>query len=78
MKTCFLCKGNMVESKTLHVVELKNGCIVVIKNVPCLKCKQCGETWVSGAVTEQLEQIVDAIENTLTEIAVVDYENRVA
>ncbi|SCG97319.1 YgiT-type zinc finger domain [uncultured Ruminococcus sp.] len=78
MKTCFLCKGDMIEGKTLHVVELQNGCIIVVKNVPCLKCSQCGETWISGTVTERLEQIIDTIENTLTEIAVVDYETRVA
>lgn len=78
MKTCFLCKGDMKEGKTIHVVELENGCIIVVKNVPCLKCAQCGETWLSGSVTQRLEKIVETLENALTEIAVVDYESRVA
>lgn len=78
MKTCFFCKGNMKEDKTVHVVELQNGCIIVVKNVPCLKCTQCGETWLSGTVVAQIETIVDTLENALTEIAVVDYETRIA
>jgi len=70
--TCFFCKGSMVESTTIHTVELKN-CIVVIKNVPCLKCDQCGEVVINGEVAQRIEQIVAGFEKALTEIAVVNY-----
>ena len=40
--TCFFCKGEMKPSTTIHTVQLEN-CVVVIKNVPCMKCEQCGE-----------------------------------
>ena len=40
--TCPLCKGEMKPGTTIHTVQLKN-CVVVIKNVPYLKCEQCGE-----------------------------------
>ena len=70
--TCFFCKGSMVESTTIHTVELKN-CIVVIKNVPCLKCDQCGEVIINGEVAQRIEQIVAGFEKALTEIAVVNY-----
>ena len=36
--TCPLCKGEMKPGTTIHTVQLKN-CVVVIKNVPCLKCE---------------------------------------
>lgn len=62
----------MIESTTTHVAELGN-CIVVIKNVPCLKCDQCGEVFVNGEVAARLEQIVAGFEKALTEIAVVNY-----
>lgn len=75
---CFMCKGEAVEGKTNHVVTLENGCIVIVKNVPCLRCKQCGETWYTGTVAAQFEEIVNALETTLTEIAVVNYPGRVA
>ena len=70
--TCVFCKGSMVESTTIHTVELKN-CIVVIKNVPCLKCDQCGEVVINGEVAQRIEQIVAGFEKALTEIAVVNY-----
>ncbi|MDD5952402.1 MAG: type II toxin-antitoxin system MqsA family antitoxin [Oscillospiraceae bacterium] len=70
---CFMCKGELQEGTTNHVVTLESGCIVIVKNVPCLRCKQCGETYYTGTVTEQLEVILDTLETNLTEIAVVEY-----
>lgn len=70
--TCFFCKGTMEESTTIHTVELKN-CIVVIKNVPCQKCDQCGEVVINADVAARIEQIVAGFEKALTEIAVVNY-----
>lgn len=75
--TCFFCKGDMTDGFTTHVTELKN-CIVIIKNVPCLKCEQCGEVVYSGDVLRQLDQILDTLETSMTEIAVVNFPNRVA
>ena len=75
---CFVCKGEAVTSTTNHVVTLDNGCIVIVKNVPFLRFKQCGETWYTGTVAARLETIVDTLENCLTEIAVVKYPGQVA
>lgn len=75
---CFTCKGDMEEGKTTHVVELENNCIIIIKNVPCRRCTQCGEVWYSGTVSAQIEKIVDAMETSLMEIAIVDYSQKAA
>ncbi len=69
---CFFCKGNMVESTTTFTATLTNK-IVVIKNVPCYKCSQCGEESFSFEVTERLEKIIDSIKEGLTEVAIVNY-----
>lgn len=74
---CFYCKENLVDTITTHVVNYNN-CIVIVKNVPCHKCTQCGEESFSGTVVAQLECIIDQLRGTLTEIAVVNYESRVA
>lgn len=42
MKMCFYCKGDLINSITTHVVNYKN-CIIIIKNVPCEECEQCGD-----------------------------------
>ena len=39
---CMFCKCDTVkQSTTTHVVNYKNS-IIVIKNVPCEECEQCG------------------------------------
>ncbi len=40
--TCFTCKGNKQKSITSFMTEY-DGCYIIIKNVPCSKCSQCGE-----------------------------------
>ncbi len=75
--TCFFCKGNMIEGATTHFAELDN-CIVIIKNVPCSKCVQCGETVYSGEVAARIESIIDELSGICTEIAVVNYTNKAA
>ena len=49
---------DVYKRQTTHVVNYKN-CIIVIKNVPCLECDQCGEKYYTDEVAERLEMIVD-------------------
>ena len=70
--TCLLCKGEMKPSATIHTVQLKN-CVVVIKNVPCLKCEQCGEVVLSADTVEKIEHILQTVEKAVAEITVVNF-----
>ena len=70
---CMSCKhSTTVASTTTHVVNY-NHCIIVIKNVPCLECEQCGEKYYTDKVAERLEMIVDTAKKMMQEIAVIDY-----
>lgn len=71
MKCCY-CGGHTIEATTTYFEQLDN-MIVIIKNVPCHKCSQCGEVFFNGAVAERLEQITEQLEKTLTEVAIVNY-----
>jgi len=51
---------------------------VLVKNVPCLKCAQRGETVYSGEVVRRLEQILDVSRNDMAEIAVLSYLEKAA
>lgn len=70
--TCPLCKGEMKPGTTIHTVQLKN-CVVVIKNVPCLKCEQCGEVVLSADTVEKIEHILQTVEKAVVEITVVNF-----
>jgi len=75
--TCFFCKGGMETGTTTYMVDL-DACIVIVKRVPCYKCTQCGEIAYNLDVGERLEQIVDELENSLAEVAIVQYSEHVA
>ena len=72
MKTCFYCKGTMTATKRTHVVDLGK-CVVVIRNVPCMECSQCGEAYYTDDVQQRLDEIVKAVSSVMTEVAIVEY-----
>ena len=70
---CMFCKNTTtIASTTTHVVNYGN-CIIVIRNVPCLECDQCGEKYYTDEVAEKLEILVNGAKNLMQEIAVIDY-----
>ncbi|WP_270479283.1 type II toxin-antitoxin system MqsA family antitoxin [Faecalibacterium prausnitzii] len=70
--TCLLCKGEMKLGTTIHTVQLKN-CVVVIKNVPCMKCEQCGEDVLSADTVARIERILHTVKKAVAEITVVNF-----
>ena len=57
---CFYCKCKTTRpSVTTHVVTFDD-CIIIIKNVPCEECEECGEKYFSDEVMVRLEKIVEA------------------
>jgi YgiT-type zinc finger domain-containing protein len=75
--TCFRCKGSTESKLKTHAATLEK-CVIIIKNVPALICKQCGEVYFNDDVMQQLEFIVDKLENIIKEVAIVDYAENAA
>ena len=74
---CMYCKCKTIrQSTTTHVVNYNN-CIIIVKNVPCEECEQCGEKFYTDEVAEKLERIVNMAKKLAQEISVMDY-NRAA
>ncbi len=70
---CMYCKCKTLKpSVTTHVVNYK-GCIIIVKNVPCEECEQCGEKYYSDEVAQKLERIVDMAKKLMQELSVLDY-----
>ncbi len=71
---CMFCKcDKTVPSHTTHVVNY-NDCLIVIKNVPCEECVQCGETFFTTKVVKRLDELVKRAKQMLQEISVIDYD----
>lgn len=71
---CIYCGGSL-EKATTDFVEKIDNYIIVIKNVPCEKCTQCGEEYFSDPVARKIEAILDGIQRISSEITVtvIDY-----
>ena len=70
---CMYCKcDEFIASKTTHVVNYKN-CLIIIKNVPCVECEQCGERYYTDEVAQKLDKLVSAAKLLVQEISVIDY-----
>ena len=69
---CVLCKGEMKAAVSNYMVDI-DGHFIIIKNVPCHKCFQCGEVSYSGSVVARIEKIIERLKEALTEVAIVDY-----
>jgi len=69
---CFYCRGDMEEGTTSHTVTLED-CVIVVRDVPCTRCKQCGEVYFNDEIADELERIVENFRKAKTEVAVVNY-----
>ena len=74
---CVFCKGDLKPSTTTYTVNINDN-VIIIKNVPCEECQQCGEQYFSTSVTKHIENIVDQLKNVSVEITVLDYNKQVA
>ena len=67
------CKNSELKAATTTHVVNYNNCVIIIKNVPCEECSQCGEKYYSEETAERLEQLVNAAKKIMQEISVIDY-----
>ena len=73
MINCLSCKsGEMVESTTTYTAVLKK-CILIIKNVPCVECKQCGDVLYNTDILEKIDHIAAMAEEMASEVSIIDY-----
>ena len=72
--TCYRCNKELVESTNTYFVDLGE-CMVIVKNVPCLKCEKCGEVFYNDNVARRLEEIVQQVRSLVTEVAIVEYNS---
>lgn len=72
MEKCFVCKGEMNNSFSNYMLDLGNR-FIIIKDVPCHKCEQCGEVSYSGEVVAKLEKIINKLKDASTEVAIISF-----
>lgn len=70
---CLSCKyGNMIDSTTTYVSVLEKY-VLIIKNVPCMKCTQCGDELFNTDVLEKIDELIAMTEKLASEVSIIDY-----
>ena len=50
---CSRCGQDTYSSQTTEAIELETG-LLVIRHIPCFKCRECDEILYTGDVVEQI------------------------
>lgn len=72
-----MCKGTLEDKNTNFIADFDD-CIIIIKNVPSQVCTQCGEVSYSYEISKQLENIVQNVRSVVSDIAVVNFKDKIA
>lgn len=71
---CLVCKsGTMTKSSEAYFAKLQSG-YVIIENVPCWKCSQCGEILFTASVIEKIEDMLELYKKIASKIFIIDYK----
>ena len=72
---CLMCKsGTMHPAKDSYFAKIKD-CYVIIENVPCWNCDQCGEVVYTATVMENIDALLTHLEKVASKIFIVDYSS---
>ena len=71
---CLCCKnGEMTPGTNTYFSQTPGGCYIIIENVPCMKCEQCGEVVYNTAVIEKVDEITEKIEAMASKVMIMDF-----
>ena len=69
---CMHCGAQADRSHTTSVTDLGQ-CLIIVRNVPCYKCRECSEVIYTADVIQRLEGIIAAAKALMQEISIIDY-----
>ena len=69
---CQVCGATTEKGLTTSVTDL-GGCLIIVRNVPCYKCRECSETIYTAEVVQRLEKIIESAKRLMQEISIIDY-----
>ncbi|QLE58965.1 type II toxin-antitoxin system MqsA family antitoxin [Nostoc sp. TCL26-01] len=73
MNACFICKHGNTQPGLVTVTLERDDAIVILKSVPADVCHNCGEYYLSAAVSEQVLQRAEEAVNKGAEVEILRY-----
>jgi YgiT-type zinc finger domain-containing protein len=73
MIKCVICKHGETKPGLVTVTLEGDECIIILKKVPAEICNNCGEYYLSDAVTEQVLEKAESAINNGAELEIIRY-----
>ncbi|MDZ8029990.1 MAG: type II toxin-antitoxin system MqsA family antitoxin [Nostoc sp.] len=73
MMRCVICQHGETKPGLVTVTLERDECIIVLKKVPAEICDNCGEYYLSDAVTEQVLEKAESAINNGAELEIIRY-----
>ncbi|MEH1932043.1 MAG: type II toxin-antitoxin system MqsA family antitoxin [Nostoc sp.] len=73
MMKCLICQHGQTKPGLVTVTLERDECIIVLKKVPAEICDNCGEYYLSDAVTEQVLEKAESAINNGAELEIIRY-----
>lgn len=70
---CVICQHGETKPGLVTVTLEREECIIVLKKVPAEICDNCGEYYLSDAVTEQVLEKAESAINNGAELEIIRY-----
>ncbi len=70
---CVICKHGETQPGLVTVTLERDECIVVTKKVPAEVCDNCGEYYLSDAITEKVLERAEVAVNNGAEVEIIKY-----
>lgn len=70
---CLVCQTGTMQTSTDSYFAKVNGGYVIIENVPCFRCEQCGEVVYAASVMEKIDEMLEHLEKIASKIFIVNY-----
>ena len=72
---CVYCKGTDLRDSLTTYVAVMDKSTMIIRNVPCQECVQCGEKYYTDKVMQDIEAIVKKAIEIQSEFYVTEYSS---
>lgn len=72
MKKCFVCGHDIINHSSTNKMLEDNGHFVIVKDIPCLVCANCGEIYLETEVMLKLENILN---RNISELEIISFKH---
>ena len=70
---CLCCKSEKLKATIKPYFSAVGDSYIIIENVPCMVCEDCGEVVYSASVLERVEAMIERISQMVSKVCILDY-----